>query len=638
MTETAPRKIVIVGHVDHGKSTLLGRLLMDFGRVPEETIEKVRKICAGRGVALEPAFFLDAFQEEQEQGISIDTTRVNFEFEDRRFLLIDAPGHLEFLKNMTTGASGAEHGIMVIDAFEGIGSQTLRHLKILGILGISKVIVVVNKMDKLDYDQTKYEELAAAVREMVEREEQNLLAIVPISALKGENVVNASDKLEWYRGLPLLPLLVSETDRLSVAKNDKLDAPFRMILQDVYRFTDERLFAGRVLSGTIEPGKQVFFSPSGKVSTVLAIDSYPDGPLASAKPGDSVALKLREQIFVERGEIVCSPGELPEVNNEIEARLVWLNSEALDEMRDYILKVGTAEVPCRLRVISESTTDGGNGIPSGKPQAFTNGHFVDVVIKAARPVAFDSTLAQGVNKIVICTTFETVAAGAVKSVRAAKTAHKTSPNIVVETGFVQRWEHEQRQTHKGTVLWMTGLSGAGKTSLAKALERRLFSEGCRVVVLDGDNLRSGVCADLGFGPEDRSENIRRVAHMAKLFLSSGAIVITACISPYEKDRQMAREIIGEDDFNELFIFCPIEVCQERDPKGLYKKATGGQIKDFSGLNSPYQPPAKPKLRLDSSITDIDSEVDEVVKLLAREGVTRKSLFSPMSRGLVIVEG
>lgn len=622
MTENASRKIVIAGHVDHGKSTLLGRLLMDFGRIPEETIEKVRKTCQKKGVALEPAFFLDAFQEEQEQGISIDTTRVNFEFEGRRFLLIDAPGHLEFLKNMTTGASDAEHGIIVVDGHEGIGAQTRRHLKILGILGISKIIVVINKMDKLDYDQSRYEELAGEVRELVENEQQSLLAVVPLSALNGENVVRQSAALAWYKGLPLLPLLVSETDKLASNTCQKSAAPFRMILQDVYRFTDERLFVGRVISGSVRPGQQIFFSPSGKVSTVRSIETYPSGTLGSAQAGDSVALKLNEQIFVERGEIVCSPDQTPEINNEIEARLVWLNSEPLDEARDYVLKLGTAEVPCRLTVTGRDTIHGES------EGALANGNFVDAAIKTVKPVAFDtSDSLSGVNKLVICTTFETVAAGSIKAARVTQISLKSSPNIVVETGFVQRWEHEMRQTHKGTVLWMTGLSGAGKSSLAKALERRLYSEGYRAVVLDGDNLRSGVCADLGFSPEDRSENIRRVAHMAKLFLNTGAIVITACISPYELDRQMAREIIGEEDFNEIFVFCPIEICQKRDPKGLYKKATVGQISNFSGLNSPYQPPARPHLRIDSSVTDLDAEVEQVLALLGERGVVRKSVFS-----------
>ena len=614
MTEQNQRKIVIVGHVDHGKSTLLGRLLMDFGKVPEQTIEKVRKTCQSRGVQLEPAFFLDAFQEEQEQGISIDTTRVNFEFEGKRFLLIDAPGHLEFLKNMTTGASGAETGILVVDGYDGIGSQTLRHLKILGILGIANVIVVVNKMDKAGYSQARFEEVAGEIRSHIEKEGQACLSIVPISALKGENLTEASDSLSWYAGLPLLPQLVAHTDaRAHVDPNEETGEPFRMILQDVYRFTDERFYVGRVVSGRIQPGAKVFFSPSGKVSTIQALETYPSVPLNMAVKGDSVALRLKDQIFVERGEIVSLPEQPVEVNNEIQAKLIWLNSEPLNWAGEYLLKVGTAEVTCRLEPADERKHQ---PLPT-----VGNGDFIDVVIKAQKPVSFDRGGNSGVDKLVICTTYETVACGSVKSVQDhSKHVVAKSKNIVVEQGFVKRHEHEEKHGHKGTVLWMTGLSGAGKSTLAKALERRLFEDGFRVVVLDGDNLRSGVCADLGFGPDDRTENIRRVAHMAKLFLNTGYVVITACISPYEKDRRMAEEIIGTDDYNELFVFCPIEVCQQRDPKGLYKKATGGQINDFSGLNSPYQPPASPKLRLDSSTMGIELEVDAVLELLDNQNI------------------
>ncbi len=604
MTEVQQRKMVIVGHVDHGKSTLLGRLLMDFGKIPEQTIEKVRKTCQSRGVQLEPAFFLDAFQEEQEQGISIDTTRVNFEFDGHRFLLIDAPGHLEFLKNMTTGASGAETGILVIDGHEGIGSQTLRHLKILGILGVGRVIVVVNKMDKSNYSQARFEEVATEIRAHVERESQTCLSVVPISALKGENLTSVSEQLNWYAGLPLLPQMVEHTTATAIdSVEEALNEPLRMILQDVYRFTDERFYAGRIVSGSISPGARVFFSPSGKVSTVEALETFPARHLDRAVKGDSVALRLKDQIFVERGEIVSLPEQPPEVNNEIQAKLIWLNSEPLDWSHEYLLKVGTAEVPCRLE-------------PSNTVyEQIGNGDFVDVLIKAQKPISFDHN-GFGVDKLVICTIYETVACGSVVALK-APSRHDThkSKNIVVESGFVKREEHERKQGHKGTVLWMTGLSGAGKSTLAKALERRLFADGFRVAVLDGDNLRSGICADLGFEPEDRAENIRRVAHMAKLLLNTGTMVITACISPYEKDRRMAEEIIGEADFHELFVFCPIEVCQERDPKGLYKKASGGQINDFSGLNAPYQPPAKPKLLLDSSTMSIENEVDAIISML-----------------------
>jgi len=610
MTEQKLRKLVIVGHVDHGKSTLLGRLLMDFGKFPKEKVEKVRQTCLTRGIQLAPAFFLDALQEEQEQGISIDTTCVNFEFEDRRFLLIDAPGHLECLKNMTSGASGADTGILVVDGNDGICSQTLRHLKILSILGVSNVVVAVNKMDKAGYSQTRFEEIAADIRAHVEKE-QNCLSVVPISALKGENLSGPARDLDWYKGLPLLPQLCAHTDAQLESTDEAADSlePFRMIVQDVYRFTDERYFAGRVVSGQVRKGDKIFFSPSGKVSTIAAIENFPASRNEIAVKGESVAFRLCDQIFVERGEIISGQKDPPQVNTEIEAKLVWLNSASLDWAQEYLLKIGTAEASCRLE-------------PSdGVTQKIENGDFVDVLIKTRTPVSFDFGNTTGVNKLVICTMFETVACGTVKALPLDSAASRPrANNTVVESGFVKREEFELGQGHKGAVLWMTGLSGAGKSSLARALERRLFSDGYRVVVLDGDNLRNGICEDLGFHPDDRTENIRRVAHLAKLFLNTGAIVITACISPYEKDRRMAEQIVGKEDFNELFIFCPMEICKNRDPKGLYKRASNGQIEDLSGVSAPYQPPTNPVLRLDTSEVGIGAEVDAVVNLLQAKGI------------------
>jgi bifunctional enzyme CysN/CysC len=619
MTEQKQRKLVIVGHVDHGKSTLLGRLLMDFGKFPQEKVEKVRQTCLSKGIQLEPAFFLDALQEEQEQGISIDTTRVNFEFEERRFLLIDAPGHLEFLKNMTSGASGADTGILVVDGHDGICSQTLRHVKILSILGVANVIVVVNKMDKTGYSQARFEQVAAEIRAYVQRD-QNCLSVIPISALKGENLSLSVKELDWYKGLPLLPQLCAHTDAQVESSGEAksfgapgaFSEPLRIVVQDVYRFTDERYFAGRVVAGSVRVGDKIFFSPSGKVSTVAAIESFPAKSNEIAVKGDSLALRLSDQVFVERGEIISGPDEIPQVDTAIEAKLVWLNSTPLDWTREYLLKLGTAEVFCHLEPCAD-----------GKAVKTSNGDFVDVIIKTKTPVSFDCSNG-GVNNLVICTTFETVACGTVKATSAnlagPLTAKSTGSNTAVESGFVRRFEFEKRQGHKGVVLWMTGLSGAGKSSLAKALERRLFNDGYRAVVLDGDNLRNGICEDLGFHPDDRTENIRRVAHLAKLFLDTGAIVITACISPYEKDRRMAEQIIGKDDFNELFIFCPMEICKSRDPKGLYKKASSGQIEYLSGVSAPYQSPSNPALRLDTSEVGIEEEVDLVVGLIHEKGI------------------
>ncbi|HEY9868211.1 MAG TPA: adenylyl-sulfate kinase, partial [Candidatus Obscuribacterales bacterium] len=607
-------RVVVVGHVDHGKSTLLGRILLDCARVPEEKIESVRKVCQAKGIPFEPAFLFDALQEEQEQGISIDTTRVNFQFDGRRFLLIDAPGHLEFLKNMTSGASEADIGIVVVDCHEGIRSQTARHLKILSVLGITEIIVVVNKLDKVGYDAAVFGRVSREVRELADGDNLRCVEIVPVSALGGENITLPSKNLDWYDGQPLLPTLCSITAGKLDFRTD--DEPFRMVLQDVYKFNDQRYFAGRVMSGEVKPGDEIFFSPSGKVSRVEAIEVYPARDMKVAVKGNSIALRLADQVFVERGEVVSFKQQAPEIDSEFRARIAWLAADMFNPAREYLLKIGTQEAMCAVVLLDPS------GEISRDPALPCNGDFAEVLIKSAKPLAFDTNGASGgINKLVLCTEYETVAAGVVDS-RPARVSRVpvASPNIKVESGYVERRSYEVQQGHAGSVVWLTGLSGAGKSTLAKAIQRRLFEQRYKVVVLDGDNLRNGLCADLGFSPEDRSENIRRIAHVAKLFLDSGCIVLVACISPYTQDREVARTIIGASDFNEVFVFCPLEVCQQRDPKGLYKKVHSGQVNNFTGFHSPYQSPKVPDLRLDSSQMTVDEEVDAVLALLERRRV------------------
>ncbi len=609
-------KVVVVGHVDHGKSTLLGRILLECGRVPEDRIAHVEKICSDKSLQFEPAFLFDALQEEQEQGISIDTTRVNFEFDGHKFILIDAPGHLEFLKNMTSGASEADLGILVVDGNQGVRSQTERHLKILNMLGVRRVIVALNKIDQIKYDQSVFEDVCTKTREIIEQQEIICEQIVPISALAGENITTPTPKLSWYVGKPLLGTLTDVAQKLNSLKKE--EQTFRMLLQDVYRFEGDRLFAGRIVSGSIKVGSEIFFSPSGKISRVESIEKYLETDVQSAVAGESVALRLTEQIFVERGEVISLLDNAPEIDTEFRGKLAWLSSHSYSADAEYTLKMGTADVPCKVQLLDAVTQEK----RATESEILANGGFADVIIKTTKPIAFDRAATGSIiEKFVVCTTYDTVAAGVVdnRPVRAERSL-KVNPNLRHELGYVERLRYEALNKHRGTVLWMTGLSGSGKSSLAKELEKALFERNCRVAVLDGDNLRFGLCADLGFSPEDRSENIRRIAHTAKLFLDTGFIVITACISPYAKDREIAREIIGAEDFNELFVFCPLEECQRRDPKGLYSKASAGQITAVTGFDSPYQAPQRPAVRLDSSKMSVAEEVKAVIDLLSQNEV------------------
>ncbi len=623
--------VVVVGHVDHGKSTLLGKLLSETGHLPQDKIETVKRICQDKGIELEPAFFLDALEEEQAQGISIDTTSINFNYKNERFFLIDAPGHIDFLKNMASGASLADYSVLVIDAIEGIRAQTRKHLSVLNILGINKVIVVLNKMDRVQYSQDHFEKLATNVRDLIEAEGLEAVAIVPISAFHGANVVGSVEELNWYTGQTLLELIYSLCKE-SQAKSSIEDgeAPFRMILQDVYKFDEKRYFAGRVISGKVHAGAEVLFSPSGKHGRIESIEVYPQGRLKEACKGSSVALTLSEQLFVERGELISFPDQLPFVDKVLKARLVWISSHAFDPRQDYLLKLGARETSCRVELVapefpameSSALETSSSAVSAFETAVLMKGDIAEVILKLSEAVAYDcSQRKEAFNKLVLCSSYETVAAGVIDT-RPVKGLGKTAvnQNVALEEGYLRRQAKESRQSHKGSVLWFTGLSASGKSTLAKSVESRLFEKGANVVVLDADNVRLGLCADLGFSRKDRAENIRRLAHVAKLFAESGSICIVAAISPYEHDRLSAAHIIGSQDFSEIFVYCPLEICRQRDPKGLYKKVAQGQIESFTGFDLPYQAPQNPELRLDTSSMSVEMETDAVIELLENKGI------------------
>lgn len=602
-------KVVVVGHVDHGKSTLLGRWLIEGEAVATDRISKVAKICEEKGVPFEPAFLLDAFEEEQSQGVSIDSARAYVDVSGRKILFIDVPGHHEFLKNMTSGASSAEIGILMLDAVEGIRQQTGEHLKVLAILGVKTVVVAINKMDRLGYSAEAFETLRTEVSQLLNSLGVASAGIIPVCALTGENVVHLSEKMFWWAGSSLLDSIINwDNTRRKPAQSDY----FRMVLQDVYKFNDDRYFVGRVVSGSISPGKQVYFSPSGKCSSIQSIAKFPDMQRTSAIEGESIAIRLTDQIYVERGEIISQPDQAPDVSSNFTATIVWLSTEPLRTESSYLMKLGTAEVQCKLRLLEVE-----------REEPVANGSIVDVGVQTSQPVAFDRGVDNcALDKFVICSAFETLAAGVISSQPFCEVEPaKVTQLVQVERGYVERGERETKQGHKGTVIWLTGLSGAGKSTLAKSLERELFSCGHNIVTLDADTVRTGLCVDLGFSPEERSENIRRLAEVAKLWLNCGAIVIVACLSPYRKDRELARKIIGAQDFLEVFVSCPVEICQSRDPKGLYRKAAQHQLKSLSGLDSPYQPPSAPQLLLDSSKLTIEEEVREIMELLSEVIIT-----------------
>ncbi len=604
------KKIVVAGAVDHGKSTLLGSVLLLSGKVSDEKIAAIKAVCQKNGLPFEPAFLFDALKEEQEQGITIDTTRVSFEYEGERFIFIDAPGHIEFFKNMATGASEAEQGILVVDGTEGIQPQTRRHVKMLKLLGVRELIAVVNKQDRIGYSEAAYRQLKLELESLATEEGLTCTEVVPISALHGINIKTPADQTAWYDGLPLLPLLCASHRQ---ALDFQPQKPFRMLVQDVYRFGEQRYVAGRVISGEIQTGSEIMFCPSGKLSTIKSIEVFPQGQIPRAQAGDSIALVLSEQVFVERGEIISSRDCPPTVDVDLTVQLAWFGSVSFDEHATYILKIGTKEVLATVALAQDAVRS-----------SLNTGDFARASIKCHYPIAFDkSEQCVPLSQFVLCTEYDTVAAGIIQGCSPRVYKEGQSANVFGES-YVDRQAFERINNHRGTVIWLTGLSGSGKSTIARALESGLFTRSCQVKVLDGDfqPAQGDLCANLGFSPEDRSENIRRMAHASRLFLDAGFITIVACISPYEDDREMARQIVGAADFNEVFVFCPLEVCQSRDPKGLYEKASLGTIVNFTGTHSPYQPPASPTLRLDSSRKTIDEEVALVFSLLSSKGIIR----------------
>jgi len=603
--DVEPFQVVIAGSVDHGKSTLLGRILLDCKQIPNDIIQNVRQLCTKQNLPIQPSFFLDAFKEEQEQNITIDTTCVCFKYAEKRFVFIDVPGHLDFLKNMTTGASKAELGLLLIDVNEGFRTQTLRHIKMLALLGLHEIIVAINKLDTVNYRKRDFIHLAEQVKMIIHKEGLRCDAIIPIVALTGENVFNVSSYMSWFHGKALIPTLATTAAKRARTCTN-LPANFRMILQDIYFFDNIRRFAGRVISGRVKNGDRILFSPSGKMAKILKIERWTKKNAGIAQAGDSVAFQLEEQIFVERGEIVSAPDESPTTETILGAKIAWFGNAPFQAQTTYILKIGTAEVHCHIELLKADT------------QKLTNGSFANILIHCARPIAFDvAPDASSINRLVICSTHETVAAGVTSPyITRRKTTKKfltSDYNIKQESGYITRSEHEK--IHRGAVIWLTGLSGAGKSSLARALERSFHNQGRKVIALDADNLRADLCADLRFSPQDRAENVRRIAHVAKLFLNTGFIVIVACISPYSADRETARTIIGANDYFEIFVYCPLETCRQRDPKKLYARAAAGQIRDISGISAPYQIPRNPALRLDTSTQTISEEVERINRLI-----------------------
>jgi bifunctional enzyme CysN/CysC len=595
---TEQLKIVIVGHVDHGKSTFVGRLFYDTGSLPEGKLEQLQAISQRRGVPFEWANLMDALQSERDQNITIDTAQIWFQTPKRQYVIIDAPGHKEFLKNMVTGAANAEAALLLIDAHEGVQENSRRHGYLLNMLGIRQIAVLVNKMDLENYSQDRFDQVETEYRAWLKSIGVEPKVFIPIAARHGDNIATRSAHTPWWRG----PTVLETLDQFKVSESPK-NQPLRFPIQDVYRFDERRILAGRVEAGSIKVGDKLAFSPTNKTSTVKTIERWNAPPCETALAGESIGITLTEQIFVARGAVAALETAPPFELSSFKARVFWLGKQPFAKGKTYKLKLATQEVECGIqsieKVIDASTLE---TVSRKEHEIFVGRHEVaELTLHTKKAIAFDVHAdIVPMGRFVIVDGFDVSGGGIIAADNYPRRTHDAatkSDNIFLSRGKVTVSQRELSNGHKGCVLWLTGLSSSGKSTIAAELERELFNLGRHVYVLDGDNVRHGLCKDLGFSPKDRAENIRRIGEVAALFADAGFICITAFISPYREDRDTVRKMLPSERFVEVYVNAPLEVCERRDPKGLYAKARAKQIKEFTGISAPYEPPLHPEIEL-----------------------------------------
>jgi len=612
--ETQRLRVVFVGHVDHGKSTLIGRIFHDTKSLPDGKVAQIQAACKEEGMEFEYSFLLDSLLEEQEQNITIDTTQIQFKTDKRPYVIIDAPGHKEFLKNMITGAASADAAVLLIAANEGVREQSRRHGYLLSLLGIRQVVVAVNKMDLVDFSEPVFNEVVAEYKAFLEQIGSEARTFVPISARNGYNVARrAPAEMPWYQGPAITDMLDSfETP-------PPLDAlPLRFPVQDVYRFDDRRIIAGRIETGMLKVGDTIIFSPNNKISTVASIEVWNAPKKEAAVAGESIGITLTEQIFVERGHVASHETDAPIESNRFKARLFWMGKRHLTVGARYKLKLATQEIEASIvsveKIIDASTLE---NITEGRNYIARN-DVAEVTISTRGALVMDNAdRLPLLGRFVIVDQRHVAGGGIIFGGVYTDRAQVKSQNITWSEGSITAAKRARQNGHKGAVVWLTGLSGSGKSTISNALEQELFHLNMHTYTLDGDNVRYGLNANLGFSPEDRVENIRRVGEVARLMADAGIVVITAFISPYRVDRRRAREIAleGGCEFIEVFVDAPVSVCEQRDPKGLYKKARAGEIKQFTGIDAPYEDPIDPEIVVHTDRESPEESVTKIVEFL-----------------------
>ena len=601
-------RFITCGSVDDGKSTLIGRLLYESKLVFEDhmaALEADSKKVGTQGGDLDFALLVDGLAAEREQGITIDVAYRFFSTERRKFIVADTPGHEQYTRNMVTGASTAELAVVMIDARKGVLTQTRRHSYLVSLLGIRKIVLAINKLDLVDYSKKVYDDIETEYRAFAAEIGLTDIQCIPMSALKGDNIVEPSPHTPWYHG----PTLVAHLETVEI--EDALQhSPFRMPVQWVNRpDLDFRGFSGQVLSGIIRPGDRIRVLPSGQESDVERIVTF-GGDLDEAVAGQSVTLTLTDEIDISRGDVISISNNPPAVADQFEAHIVWMAENEMLPGRPYLAKIGTRTVG--VTVTHPKYKVNVNTLEHTATKTLALNEIGVCNISFDRPVAFDAykeNRDMGGFVVIDRMTNTTVGAGIIDF------ALRRADNVHWQAIEVNKDAHAAMKGQKPGVVWFTGLSGSGKSTIANIVERKLHQLGRHTYMLDGDNVRHGLNRDLGFTEEDRVENIRRVAEVSGLMVDAGLIVLVSFISPFRAERRLARERLAEGEFIEVFVDTPIEVAEQRDPKGLYKKARQGELKNFTGIDSPYERPENPEIRIDSTVTSAEEAADIVVAFI-----------------------
>ena len=602
-------RVITCGSVDDGKSTLIGRLLYDSKQIFDDqlsALEADSKRVGTQGQNIDFALLVDGLAAEREQGITIDVAYRFFATDRTKFIIADCPGHEQYTRNMVTGASTADAAIVLIDARKGVLTQTRRHSYLAKLIGIRHVVLAVNKMDLIDFDQAKFDAIVAEYRAFAAEIGLADVAAIPISGLGGDNITESSANTPWYTGLPLLRWL----ENVEVTADADLARPFRLPVQWVNRPNlDFRGFAGTIASGRIAAGDAVRILPSGRITSVARIVTLA-GDLSSAGAGEAITLTLADEVDCSRGDVIAVADAPPQVADQFEATLVWMADDALLPGRSYLLKLGTQTVTATIQQPKYQINV--NTLEQLAVKTLELNAIGVVEMTTSAPLVFEAyadSRELGGFILIDRITNATVAAGMIHF------ALRRSQNIHLQASDVDRAAHAGLKNQKAAVLWLTGLSGAGKSTIANAVEKRLHRMNRHTFLLDGDNVRHGLNKDLGFTDADRIENIRRVGEVARLMADAGLIVITAFISPFRAERQMVRDMMAPGEFIEIHIDTPLAAAEARDVKGLYKKARAGQLKNFTGIDSPYEAPESPEIRIDTTAMTADEAAAMIVDRL-----------------------